>query len=123
MNTQKKVLIADDDRIFTHLVSANLRSRGWEVEVANDAMQAFMFAVRNQPTAIVLDIHMPGGNGLDVLQRLRLSSRTQQIPVVIVSGSSDRDETDQVRSLGAIGFLQKPADPTVLRAILESVVN
>lgn len=118
MSDKKKILIADDDRILTHLVSSDLRSKGWAVEVANDSMQAFMFAVRSQPAAIVLDIHMPGGNGLDVLARLQRSSRTQQIPVVVVSGSWSHDEPGLVLELGASAFLEKPADPSLLHETL-----
>lgn len=55
-----KVLLADDDRVLTRLLGAQLRSRGWQVEVAHDAMQALMSAMRSAPDVIVLDIGRAG---------------------------------------------------------------
>lgn len=108
------VLLADDDKSLGLIVSAALKHRGWQVEIARDSMQAFMLALRNQPNAIVLDLRMPGGDGLDVLRRLASSHRTQQIPVVVVSGStSARDRVDAME-LGAAAFLSKPVNPDQL---------
>ena len=114
-----KVLIADDDRVLTRLASAGLKSRGWQVEVAHDAMQALMFAMRSpHPDVIALDIGMPGGTGFDVLKKLRQSSRTEQIPVVVVSGSITEGEEAQVAELGAVAFLRKPVDAQTLHETL-----
>jgi DNA-binding response OmpR family regulator len=103
-----KVLLADDDRVFVEHISTRLRQKGHAVMMAADAMQAFMFAVREQPDVIMLDINMPGGGGTDVLRRLKLSAKTMQIPVVIVSAQQDSTLEGRVRELGAVKFLSKP---------------
>jgi CheY-like chemotaxis protein len=114
-----KVLIADDDRVLTRLATAGLKSRGWQVEVAHDAMQALMFAMRTPPPDVIaLDIGMPGGTGFDVLKKLQQSSRTGQIPVVVVSGSINEADEARVAEFGAVAFLRKPADPQVLHDTL-----
>jgi CheY-like chemotaxis protein len=114
-----KVLIADDDRVLTRLATAGLKSRGWEVAVANDAMQALMFAMRPpHPDVIALDIGMPGGTGFDVLKKLQQSARTSQIPVVVVSGSTSEADEAKVTELGAVAFLRKPVDAQVLHEAL-----
>lgn len=114
-----KVLIADDDKVLTRLVTAGLKSRGWEVEVAHDAMQAFMFAMKApHPDVIALDIGMPGGSGFDVLKKLQQSSRTEQIPVVVVSGSISEAEESRVAEFGVAAFLRKPVAPQVLHETL-----
>lgn len=114
-----KVLIADDDRVLTRLVTAGLKSRGWQVEVAHDAMQALMFAMKvPPPDVIALDIGMPGGTGFDVLKKLRQSSRTGQIPVVVVSGSITEGDEARVTELGAVAYLRKPVEPQVLHETL-----
>lgn len=113
-----KVLIADDDRVYTTSIAARLRSKGWEVQVAQDAMQAFMFAQRTQPSVIVLDLGMPGGTGFDVLNKLQASGRTASIPVVIASGSVRPEEETKARELGAVEFLHKPVDPQMLHETL-----
>jgi two-component system OmpR family response regulator len=116
------VLIADDDLVLTHLLAARLRPRGWHVEVAHDAMQAVMFAMRLQPDVIVLDIGMPGGNGFGVLEKLAKSVRTEAIPVVVVSGSIAPEDEAKVHALGAAAFLRKPVDTETLNATLLRVV-
>jgi len=114
-----KVLIADDDRVLTRLATAGLKSRGWQVEVAHDAMQALMFAMRvPPPDVIALDIGMPGGTGFEVLKKLQQSSRTWQIPVVVVSGSITEADEARVAEFGAVAFLRKPTDPQVLHDTL-----
>jgi len=114
-----RVLVADDDKVLTRLVTAGLKSRGWQVEVAHDAMQALMFAMKSPPPDVIsLDIGMPGGTGFAVLEKLQQSSRTSQIPVVVVSGSISEADEARVTALGAVAFLRKPADPHVLHETL-----
>jgi putative two-component system response regulator len=114
-----KVLIADDDRVLTRLAAAGLKGRGWQVEVAHDAMQALMFAMKApHPDVIALDIGMPGGTGFQVLEKLQQSSRTSQIPVVVVSGSITEGDEARVVELGAVIFLHKPVDPQALHEAL-----
>jgi len=118
-----KVLVADDDRVLTRLATAGLKSRGWQVEVAHDAMQALMFAMKSPPPDVIaLDIGMPGGTGFEVLKRLRQSSRTEQIPVVVVSGSITGADEAKVAELGAVAFLRKPVDPQILHETLTRAV-
>ena len=105
-----KVLIADDDRMLTHLLSSRLRAKGWTVDIAMDAMQVMMFAMRGKPDVITLDINMPGGTGLEALRKLRASVKTAQIPVLVLSGTIDPDAEARVAELGANGFIPKPAD-------------
>ena len=119
-----KILIADDDRILTRLVAAGLKSRGWEVEIAHDAMQALMFAMKApHPDVIALDIGMPGGTGFQVLEKLQRSSRTSQIPVVVVTGSITEGDEARVVEMGAVAFLRKPADAQALHETLARVTG
>ena len=113
-----KLLIADDDRVLTHLLSARLRAKGWTVTIAYDAMQAMMYAMRATPDVILLDINMPGGTGVEALRKLKVSTRTSQIPVVVLSGSIDPGDEAMVRGLGAEGFVTKPADVDELHLLL-----
>jgi DNA-binding response OmpR family regulator len=113
-----KVLIADDDRVLTHLCMARLKSKGWQVEVAHDAMQALMSAMGGNPDVIVLDIDMPGGTGFGVLTKLKQSVRTAYIPVVVLSNSIAPEDEAKVLSLGATALFRKPVDPDTLHGIL-----
>jgi DNA-binding response OmpR family regulator len=113
-----KFLIADDDRVFVELCATRLRTKGHKVLTAVDAMQAFMFAMREQPDAIVLDINMPAGGGQETLRKLKTSAKTEAIPVIIVSGLSDPKLPDTVKQMGAAEFLAKPASFDQINATL-----
>jgi CheY-like chemotaxis protein len=118
-----KLLIADDDRVLALLLSTRLRAKGWKVDVAHDAMQALMFAMRTAPDAIVLDIAMPGGTGFDALAKLKMSSRTGQIPVVVLSGSIEPKDEAKVLAMGAAVFVRKAPDIDALHELLLKLVG
>jgi two-component system, OmpR family, response regulator CpxR len=102
----KSVLIADDDQIFRQLVSKYLTEHGFTVRVASDGMQASMMAIRHNPDAVILDIRMPAGSGLEVMKRLRGSHKS--IPVLAVSADLDGNLPYEAKLLGAAGFMTKP---------------
>lgn len=106
----KSVLIADDDQIFRQLVAKFLGDRGFKVSIASDGMQASMMAIRNSPDAVILDIRMPAGSGLEVLKRLRGSHKTSHVPVLAVSADLNGNLPLEAKQLGAAGFLTKPID-------------
>jgi len=104
------VLLADDDKVQTLMLSAQLRAKGYKVDAAFDATQTFTSAIRTQPDVIVLDIQMPGGTGMVVLERLKASTKTSHIPVIMLSGSTDPQADLAARIRGADAFLSKPVD-------------
>jgi len=116
-----KVLIADDSRFQRQVLASCLTPKGFEVIFAVDALQTWMMALRNGPDVILLDINMPGGTGIEVLKRLRLSTKTQHIPVVVVSGDEKPATEATARELGAFDFLHKPVEDARLRETLDRV--
>jgi CheY-like chemotaxis protein len=118
-----RILVADDDRIVVHLLAGLLRSKGYLVTPVFDAMQAFMFAMRPPaPDAIILDINMPGGTGVEALKRLKSSLNTALIPVIVLSGTTDPQMPETVKALGADAFLPKPVNPDGLFAALDKAL-
>ena len=113
-----KFLIADDDRVFLELCKTRLRGAGHRVQTAADATQAFMFAMRELPDAIVLDIGMPAGGGMDVLRKLKASTKTEAIPVIVVSGQTAPTLPEEVTGMGAAAFLAKPVSFDQINATL-----
>jgi two-component system cell cycle response regulator len=105
-----KILIADDSRVHIQLLTGWLQDRGFDVVAALDAVQAWMKGLRSQPDLIILDINMPGGSGLEVLKRLKTSTKTRHIPVLVVSGSGGSEMRDLVKRLGAADLFEKPLD-------------
>jgi DNA-binding response OmpR family regulator len=118
-----RILIADDDRVLVHMLACHLRRRGVDVEPAYDAFQAWTAVMRQKIDAVVLDIQMPGGTGMEVLRKLKAFSRTCLIPVVVLSGSIDPHAAQAVRDQGADEFLPKPPDVDLLCETLSRLLG
>ena len=113
-----KVLIADDDREILQTLSIGLRAAGHQVRTVQDAMQAFLQSKKHTPDVILLDINMPGGNGVDVLRLLKTTPATKNVPVVIITASGDAGLPERVKSLGAAHFIAKPFEFAALNDCL-----
>lgn len=111
----KRIIVAEDDRMTSHLLCAVLRRQGLEPDPVYDVSALFEACDRQPvPVAILLDMHMPGGSGLDSLRRLKEHPTTGSRPVIVVSGSHSPEEVAEARQLGAAQFIAKPVDPGVL---------
>lgn len=116
------ILIAEDDKVISRMLCGVLQEGGHICVPAYDAMQTFMYAMKQGPDLILLDVNMPGGSGIGVLQKLKNSTKTAGIPVLVLSGSMDAALPDQVAALGAVGYLAKPVEPEVLlKAVVEAI--
>jgi CheY-like chemotaxis protein len=118
-----KILIADDSPVQRQLLASFLSPKGFEAVFAVDALQAWMAALRSAPQLILLDINMPGGTGMEVLKRLRMSTKTQHIPVIVVSSEEDPATESMARSLGAMVFLHKPVEQEQLCAAVNLALH
>lgn len=123
LSPMPKVLIADDSRFQAQLLASYLTPMGFEPVFAADAMQAFSSALRASPQVILLDINMPGGTGLEVLKRLRISTKTNHIPVIVVSGDQQPEIATKVHNLGAADFLHKPVEKDALCAAVKRALG
>ena len=113
------ILVADDDKVLSAMLCGVLKDGGHICIPAFDAMQAMMNAMRQPLDLVLLDINMPGGTGMEVLKRLKSSTKTKRIPIVVITGSTDAGLPELARTLGAVAFLSKPVDPDeLLRAVL-----
>ena len=109
-----RVLVIDDDKTMVAVMTAVLKADGFQVSAAFDAAQGFMFAQKDPPDLILLDMNMPAGGGAGTWQRLQHSARTQSIPVVFVTAETKAGLEQEVLRQGAVGFIQKPFDPVTL---------
>lgn len=103
-----RLLLIEDDEIFAADMSAKARDFGFEVQVASNGKDALAMTVSFNPTAIILDMHLPDMSGDEVLQKLKSDASTKSIPVHTVS-SGEYFNADMLKG-GAVGFMQKPVD-------------
>ena len=114
MSTVKKILIADDEPDILEIIQFNLQKEGYEVFIAKNGDEALEQARRYQPDLIILDIMMPGKNGIDVCNILRMQPAFKETLIIFLSALSD--EGTEIRGLetGADDYLTKPVSPKVL---------
>lgn len=108
--TKKKILIVEDDEKIALALTVRLKSEGFDVLVAQDALQGVSFAVKNLPDLILLDISMPAGDGLVVAERLLNIPETSSIPVIVMTASKKPELCERAIQLGARCFFEKPFD-------------
>lgn len=102
------MLVVEDDVEYRGFLTEALEARGYDVRQATDGAEAYSIALQYSPKVIVADVVMPRVNGFNLLEKLRENSRTQRIPVILISGMSDRDFIRKGMNLGADDYLTKP---------------
>jgi CheY-like chemotaxis protein len=108
--SSKRVLVIDDEESVQLVVQSCLEDLGgWQVSTASSGQEGLGKAVREQPDAIVLDVMMPGMDGITFLERLKSDPQIEAIPVVLLTAKVE--VIARSRSYGAIGAIAKPFDP------------
>jgi DNA-binding response OmpR family regulator len=120
---KKKILIVDDNADTRLILSARLKAHHYHTVFAADALQAVSVALKEQPDAILLDLGLPGGNGLIVLQRFKANTALSGIPVIIVTAEDPLVAEARTIEAGADAFLQKPVDQEKLLAAVQQAVE
>jgi two-component system alkaline phosphatase synthesis response regulator PhoP len=114
MSNLKKILIADDEQDILEILQFNLEAEGYEVETAKNGVIAIEKAKEFLPDLIILDIMMPGKNGIEVCNHLRMLPTFKSTLIIFLTAMSD--DSTEVKGLesGADDFLTKPIRPKVL---------
>jgi two-component system phosphate regulon response regulator PhoB len=106
--TKMRILIIEDERALTEVLTYNLQREGYESIVAHDGQEGLRKAQTLLPDLVILDLMLPTVNGLDICRELRAGDRTRHIPILILTAKAE--ETDQVVgfSMGADDYVTKP---------------
>jgi two-component system, OmpR family, response regulator len=117
-----KLLVVDDDKALRRLMRLEL-SDTYEIIDSGEPEQGLALALEYKPDAILLDLRMPKYSGYELCQTFTSFSRTQMIPVIIVSGEAGGQTKEHCKQLGAAGYFEKPIDFDALRACLSQIVK
>lgn len=109
-----KILVCDDDQNVRLLTRQCLEAEGMAVIEAKDGLEAIDLFVRERPDLVFLDVEMPGMTGLEACQRIRKLPQGESIPIMIVTGSDDRQSIDQGFEAGATQYKTKPVNWSLL---------
>ncbi len=119
----RRVLIVDDDKRNLDVLEAILGPAGYMCVRADSGRAALASVAEQRPDCILLDLNMPGLDGMDVLLHLRQTPLHDQVPVIVVTAHDDRQHRVRALQAGADDFLEKPIDTDVLLARVRTVVN
>ncbi len=108
--SKAKVLIVEDDEDLRHGMTRRLQASGYAVVNAEDGVGAISVARHERPDVVLLDLGLPGGDGLAVLERYANLPDLSAIPVVVLTGRDPRTAEPATRKFGVAAFLQKPVD-------------
>ena len=117
----RKILIVDDERKIVELVRAYLEKDGYQVLTAHDGLQALELARQQQPGLIVLDLMLPGIDGLDVCRLLR--GEGNQVPIIMLTAKTTEADKLIGLDLGADDYVTKPFSPRELLARVRAVLR
>ena len=118
-----RVVAVDDNPVVTGLIAAVLEQAGYAVEIADAGGAALVALQRNPPDLLLLDLEMPGLDGLEVLRILKAEKVCQGVPVIMLTGESDVHYVGRARELGAAGYLLKPFRAEDLTAKVRRVLE
>src|SRR5947209_19491607 len=111
---KSKILIVEDEAALVEVLSYNLQREGYEVAIAKEGREGLRKAQTQLPDLVILDLMLPGLNGLDICRELRASPRTAGILILMLTAKGE--ETDQIVgfSMGADDYVTKPFSVKVL---------
>ena len=116
-----KVLVVDDDQAIRDLLGAFLVADGYEVTTAKNGVEAIELAKKKRPHVILMDVKMPGVDGIEACKLLKSDDKTKAIPVIMITGYQDRDVEAYLE--GADDFVNKPFDKLEISFRVKSILR
>ncbi|MDD5746201.1 MAG: response regulator [Candidatus Omnitrophica bacterium] len=119
----KKILIVEDEKDVAKVLVARLQGAGYTTIVAGDGTLGVQYTHREKPDLIILDLMMPAGGGMLVLESLKLCRSVRYIPVVILTGMKDDEYRKKVEAMGVDAFFEKPYEAEDLLKTIAGILQ
>lgn len=120
---KESILVVDDEEDILELVQYNLSREGYHVYGVSSGEDAISKAQKDAPHLIILDLMLPGIDGLEVCQSLKSDSRTKNIPIIMLTAKGEDADVVLGLELGADDYIVKPFSPVVLRARVKAALR
>ena len=121
--SKKRVLIADDDPQIRDVLSKMLKAQKYETEVASSGFGVGAKVVKFKPGLIILDLFMPGMDGIEVCRQIKEDPDTSHIKILAITGYDTKENRDRIMEAGADGYLAKPIEKVVLLQRMEELLD
>ncbi len=120
---KKQVLVVEDEEDILNLVEYNLSNNGFDVKGVGTGEDALRVATKEKPDLIILDLMLPGVDGIEVCRSLKSGPDTQKIPIIMLTARSEEADVVSGLELGADDYITKPFSPRVLVARSRAVLR
>jgi len=119
----KKVLVIEDNQDNLRIVNYALKRAGYEVLTAVSGEEGFELAVRERPFFILMDINLPGIDGIETTKRIRNSEADGTIPIIAVTSYAMAGDRERILAAGCNGYIEKPIDPIRIVEQIHKVIG
>ena len=117
----KRILTVDDSRTMRDMVSFTLKGAGFDVDQAEDGVQALSSLAASTVQLIITDINMPNMDGITLIKKVRADAKFKATPIIILTTESDAEKKSEGKAAGATAWLVKPFSPEKLIEVVNKV--
>lgn len=115
----KRILVIEDNETNIYLVSFILKKNGLEVIEARSGEEGVELAIKEKPDLILMDIQLPGIDGLEATRRIRESEAEEEVPIVALTSYAMTGDRDKSLAAGCTGYIEKPINPDTFMGEIE----
>lgn len=119
----KKVLVIEDNGDNLRLVSYALKRAGYEVVAAGTGEEGVELTIRERPCFILMDIQLPGIDGIEATRRIRRTVTAHEVPIIAITSYAMRGDEDKILAAGCNGYFEKPIDPLTIVDKIHKVLS
>ena len=119
----KKILVVDDDVAIVRMIEFKLKAAGFKVTCAFNGQEALDKIAEDKPDLLISDINMPQMTGIELIQQLKKSVQTRDIPVIILTARGEDEQREEAVKIGTNVFINKPFAPAKLLEIVRQMTG
>jgi two-component system alkaline phosphatase synthesis response regulator PhoP len=123
MNRPLKILIVDDEPDIVEILSYNLTKENYEISKACNGYEAVSSAIKNHPDLIIMDIRMPGMNGIEACRLIKQNQKMKNIRVLFLTADNDEYTSLSAVEAGGDHFVTKPIRPSILMGMIHQLIK
>ncbi len=123
MSQKKRILLIEDEEDIAALIKLQAELSGYKLHVEVDGINGYRAIEREKPDLVILDVMLPGENGLDVCRRMKSNAELKNIPVLILSAKGEELDIVLGLELGADDYVQKPFSPKILFSRIKAILR
>lgn len=119
----KKVLVIEDNRDNLLLISLALKQYGYEIISVQSGEEGVNAALRERPFFIIMDINLPGIDGIEATKRIRQTEIRDSIPIIAITSYAMLGDREKILNAGCNGYFEKPIDPLTIVDNIHKIIN